>query len=188
MIKKLKYSFKKIKLVDKCLILIMLILFIQICINLFCNEIFSNNTDPVDIVVRSTAAAIFGYFISVNFIKNESDIKEELKSETKELKTDTSKITKDTSPNIYNNKQIGFLSTSSDEMKSGKIDINNSNYSSNSLQIIIVTLFSVISLIVILIARNYTSITSESTASISQLRDFVCGGVGFLLGYPSDTK
>lgn len=54
--------------VDKSLLLFMLILLLQSAVNLFLPASGSSITGDIDIVVRTSAAAIFGYFLSANFI------------------------------------------------------------------------------------------------------------------------
>ena len=51
--------------VDKSLLLFMLILLVQSAVNLFLPASDSAITGDIDIVVRTSAAAIFGYFLSV---------------------------------------------------------------------------------------------------------------------------
>lgn len=57
-----------IHLVDKCLILFMTILLIQSACTLLG---FPGNTaqaNEIDVIIRTSSAAIFGYFLSANFI------------------------------------------------------------------------------------------------------------------------
>lgn len=68
-IKNIKKAWYKIKLIDRCLIIVMAILMFQSIYNLFVNEVNSQDTTTIDVVVRTTSAAIFGYFLSANFIK-----------------------------------------------------------------------------------------------------------------------
>lgn len=63
-----KASFK-ISLIDKCLMVMMGLLLLQSTYSIFVTEIYSDYTTSIDIVVRTTIAGIFGYFISANFIK-----------------------------------------------------------------------------------------------------------------------
>ncbi len=70
---KLNSILRKIRLVDKFLILIMTILLMQSAYALFFQETTSENANSIDTIVRTSAAAIFGYFISSNFINKETD-------------------------------------------------------------------------------------------------------------------
>ncbi|MCQ7013166.1 hypothetical protein M9Y11_20315, partial [Clostridioides difficile] len=62
-IKNIKKAWYKIKLIDRCLIIVMAILMFQSIYNLFVNEVNSQDTTTIDVVVRTTSAAIFGYFL-----------------------------------------------------------------------------------------------------------------------------
>lgn len=72
---KFKLSLKMISLVDKFLMLFMLVLLVYSAFNLFNHEDHSQDTNAIDVIVRTSAAAIFGYFLSSNFTKRiSSDI------------------------------------------------------------------------------------------------------------------
>ncbi len=66
--KRIQRHLKKISVVDKFLIFLMIILLSQSAYSLFVGT--AVNTDTVDVIVRTSAAAIFGYFLSGNFIKS----------------------------------------------------------------------------------------------------------------------
>ncbi|MEG1477486.1 MAG: hypothetical protein RSC38_07115, partial [Oscillospiraceae bacterium] len=65
--KKVRNSINNIRLSDKFLIVFMLILMMQLGYNLFSDKTATSETNAIDIVVRTTTAAIFGYFVSSNF-------------------------------------------------------------------------------------------------------------------------
>ncbi|HBE8815271.1 TPA: hypothetical protein KOD00_001706 [Clostridioides difficile] len=189
-IKNIKKAWYKIKLIDRCLIIVMAILMFQSIYNLFVNEVNSQDTTTIDVVVRTTSAAIFGYFLSANFIKRPL---------RKYTNTDVSSnlfIDNNLSPkgqesnqnNIMNVKNtIGFTSEADNYEK--KIPINNNEGfeegETSELQIIIATVICIVALTVLFVVRNFTTTTSASLGTISQMRDFVSGCVGFLLGCPS---
>ncbi|CCL26593.1 TPA: hypothetical protein ACSVPQ_000376 [Clostridioides difficile] len=191
-IKNIKKAWYKIKLIDRCLIIVMAILMFQSIYNLFVNEVNSQDTTTIDVVVRTTSAAIFGYFLSANFIKRPL---------RKYTNTDVSSnlfIDNNLSPkgqessqnNIMNVKNtIGFTSEADNYEK--KIPINNNEGfeegETSELQIIIATVICIVALTVLFVVRNFTTTTSASLGTISQMRDFVSGCVGFLLGCPSKT-
>lgn len=188
-IKNIKKAWYKIKLIDRCLIIVMAILMFQSIYNLFVNEVNSQDTTTIDVVVRTTSAAIFGYFLSANFIKRPL---------RKYTNTDVSSnlfIDNNLSPkgqesnqnNIMNVKNtIGFTSEADNYEK--KIPINNNEGfeegETSELQIIIATVICIVALTVLFVVRNFTTTTSASLGTISQMRDFVSGCVGFLLGCP----
>lgn len=183
-IKNIKKAWYKIKLIDRCLIIVMAILMFQSIYNLFVNEVNSQDTTTIDVVVRTTSAAIFGYFLSANFIKRPL---------RKYTNTDVSSnlfIDNNLSPkgqesnqnNIMNVKNtIGFTSEADNYEK--KIPINNNEGfeegETSELQIIIATVICIVALTVLFVVRNFTTTTSASLGTISQMRDFVSGCVGF---------
>lgn len=187
----IKKSLDKIKLIDKCLIVFMMLLMIQSTYNLFVNEANSNGGTNIDILIRTTEASIFGYFLSANFIKkdkrsrmNNSSIKEEQlrvnenKDITREKKNDNSSNEVEAIKNNY------IQSTDNEYYLEEEGDEN----TTSEQQVIIVTVIGVVSLIAIIIARDFNINTTASAATISQLRDFVSGSVGFLLGCPTKTN
>lgn len=56
--------------VDKSLLLFMLVLLIQSAYSMFCPGGTGQAAEDIDIIVRTSAAAIFGYFLSANFIRH----------------------------------------------------------------------------------------------------------------------
>ncbi|EQF24179.1 putative membrane protein [Clostridioides difficile CD160] len=189
-IKNIKKAWYKIKLIDRCLIIVMAILMFQSIYNLFVNEVNSQDTTTIDVVVRTTSAAIFGYFLSANFIK---------KSSRKYINTDVSSnifvdensSNKGQGPNTNNimnvKNTIGFTSDTDNYEK--KVSVNKiegiEEGETSELQIIIATVICVVALIVLFVVRNFTTTAPASLGTISQMRDFVSGCVGFLLGCPS---
>ncbi|MEG1886820.1 MAG: hypothetical protein RR177_01725, partial [Oscillospiraceae bacterium] len=65
--KKIQLAIGVLHLADKCLLVFMIILMLQSIHNLFFYESTFQSSDTLDVIVRTTAAAIFGYFISANF-------------------------------------------------------------------------------------------------------------------------
>ncbi|SFC16246.1 hypothetical protein [Clostridium uliginosum] len=194
-------SLKKIKLIDKCLIIFMIILMSQSIYNLFSHEIILQDTSSVDVIIRTTSASIFGYFLSANFIKksvtkqNDSSKKGKI-LDGNSLSSDAENPTKSIKDNVSTPKNsIGFISnqTQSSNDNTGEISIENHpdetipEQETSNQQIIIATVIGVISLIVIVIARNSSNLSETSLAPLSQMRDFVSGCVGFLLGSPTKT-
>lgn len=144
LLKQLKNDFFRLELVDRCLIVFMMILMVQIATNLFFIRLGTGPTD-VDIVVRTTAASIFGYFLSGNFTRNAMP-------------------------------KGGCTPTEEKDRKKTKM---------SKQQIKIVFTFGLISLLLLVIARNFLlENNSVVGATISQLRDFVSASVGFLVGSP----
>ena len=57
----------RIRLVDRCLLTFMAILLAQSAYSLFSAPALGTETSGIDIIVRTSAAAIFGYFLSANY-------------------------------------------------------------------------------------------------------------------------
>ena len=61
----------EISISDKSLIIIMTILLTQCIYNLFNPEPITENALSVNVIVRTSVASIFGYFLSENFLKTD---------------------------------------------------------------------------------------------------------------------
>ncbi len=189
----------RIKLIDKCILLFLAVLFIQSILGVLVVEMNNDQTQLIDIVIRTTIASIFGYLVSSNFIKTEVSNSERVVSDTTysvQPKPIPLNDETPTSPTESPIGKIGFTAEiQSDEVSMGAATVVNTNtiqtidYTFPSkLQIIIITTIGLLSLIVLLIVRNLNLIRTETVATISQLRDIVCGSVGFLLGCPSSSE
>ncbi len=184
----IKNFFIHIKLIDKCLIIFMFIFLAQSIYSLFSGETDSYYTGSIDVVVRTTSAAIFGYFLSANFIKKSS--KENSTSAQTLITPPPVNIEGEDSQTpakgVVKNK-IGFNGNSGEPVipeAPTHIKEKDDTESTSNQQIIITTIIGIVSLCAILIARNFLNLTASSTPVISHLRDFVSGCVGFLVGCP----
>ena len=61
---------KEIAISDKALIIIISILLVQCVYNLFTPEPVSSNEITICVIIRTTIASIFGYFLSENFLNH----------------------------------------------------------------------------------------------------------------------
>lgn len=73
----------RVHLVDKCLIVIMVILLLQSAYSLIVRDGWTAQSSEIDAIVRTSSASIFGYFLSVNFIRRDTE-KPELNGESLE--------------------------------------------------------------------------------------------------------
>lgn len=162
----LNKGLKKIKLIDRCLIIFMIILMSESIYNLFSNRVSPINSNDIDIIIRTTSAAIFGYFLSGNFIKKPRSKDDNCSKQNEILDKKT----------ILPYEEIDTIEEYDKNIK----ELNASNQ-----QIIIATIIGITALVVLIIARNYIELNDKSIAVISQMRDFVSGCVGFLLGCPT---
>lgn len=185
-LKRLLASWHEFHLADKCLLIIMSILLIQTAHNLFFQEITLQDSAPLDVVIRTTTAAIFGYFISGNFhSSNKNGRRNNNDNENfPEIKL-SSDISSHSAANTLPNIDLEIQELN-DEHKSHIKNIE--SIPENKGQIIIVSAVGIVCLVLLLIARNYTAMTPSSTAALSQLRDFISGSVGFLIGQSTQHK
>ena len=185
-IKKTKSIMGRLCLVDKLLMLFMLVLFSYTVFNILASPDGSN---AVDIIVRTSAAGIFGYFMSGNFLTGTTDTPG-TPNDAEQSTTDTNaKAYLTTSDPLSGNSainQIGFTaSKNTSDAKSGDAsfwaDMSEPEKKSGRTQIITVSVIGLFSLVILIVARHYPDPSSELTAIMSQLRDFVSASIGFLI-------
>ena len=183
---------KRIHPVDKSLLIFISILLIQSLCNIFFPADVNQNIGSIDVVVRTSAAAIFGYFLSANFIHHVTgSSRVSSTSATHILKVGTNQ------PESNSNSTVQEKTALNEDLKpfpkSSATDpkINQENPEANCLQVVIATGIGLFCLITLLILRNLVqlniiSVKSDSVlATITQFRDFVSGCVGFLIGCPT---
>lgn len=172
-----------IHLVDKCLLLILALLMLQSAINLFVHEAISAETNGIDVVVRTSAASIFGYIISINFNQHRKRKKQSSAAKA----AAPAQAAAGGSGSVTS--QIGFQVESGGE--SGTVvaappilereDVKAAEQRCDRSQILVVAAIGVVSLIVLLIFRNFLEGVAANASSVTQFRDFVSGSVGFLI-------
>lgn len=181
--KSLKMILKNVRLVDKCLIIFMVIFMGQTIYNLFINESISQNSNLLDVVVRTTSASIFGYFISGNFLNRNKNKENICPKQVDFLDKESLFLSNDSKVNSEYNRLQSIEEIGEKETFGEAYENNISPKEINNQQIIIVTIIGIVSAIVLIIDRNCNYSTTYALGSLSQLRDFVSGCVGFLLGY-----
>ena len=190
----LRTAVSNIHLVDKSLILFMLILLAQSAYSLFFPGDSSPLVGDIDIIVRTSAAAIFGYFLSSNFVLNNStSVQAQSAAAVRSIETADSVPADDAAPKS----QIGFLASSS-SLEAGTAQpteqiSQSESKPANCLQVTVAAFIGLFCLVILLLVRNVAqwngglfSNSDSVTATIAQMRDFVSGCVGFLIGYPSN--
>lgn len=167
---------RRIPLADKLLLAFMAVLLVQSGHNLFANELGRGDSTELDVVVRTTAAAVFGYFISTGVQRQgESSaptartkigfaIGEEQQTSARMEAAEASVGTEEAPLPPYE-----------EEAESGRRRLDQ--------QMWIVGLIGLISLGFLIMARNWGQSSPEAMAALSQLRDFVSGSVGFLIAH-----
>lgn len=181
----------KISIVDRFLLFFLFLLFAYMIIHLLYGN-FSQETNTIDVLVRTSAAAIFGYFISGNFLKTEP-ISESSQTGGPVVSV-KNEVAPNPSPQSTLKAQIGFQVTSQDSQEtmgnvtlSSEEDVNPKGYY-GKVQIVVVSIIGILSLAILIFARHYQEITPELTAIISQLRDFTFACIGFLVSCGKDTS
>lgn len=164
----LKQLLDGVYLIDKILMLYMIILLAYTAVHLISSTAMQEST-TVDTIIRTSASAIFGYFISNNFIKSTSDAKSQSKSDLN-TENSTSNDNATTQANFDKQKETNEKKPAAD-----------SNICCSRLQITVVSTIGLISLMLLLISRNFTKTTPEFSATVSQLRDFLSACIGFLV-------
>lgn len=193
-IKLIKHYSNKLSLVDKWLFTFMLILILQSTFNLFFSSHGGNGIETVDIIVRTTSAGIFGYFLSSNFAQHSSFEQTEINKDNKII--EQIEETEEAAPQVVDT-QMGFSRKKKSLRYLSKASVLDEDQSSlestNSVQIMLAGTIGFICLICLLVWRDiavfHPDFVSSSSASIlSQFRDFVSGTVGFLIGTPSQVR
>ena len=164
--------------------LLMAVLLGQSAYSLFAPGSSTPLTDEIDIIVRTSAAAIFGYFLSASFAScaaqnsaaPSAPALHTLKS------TDSGGVSG----------RIGFASDTP-EPSAGGTDINpRSAPIPGCIQPIVAAALGLFCLATLVVLRNTMGdgrVLSDSvTATVVQFRDFVSGCVGYLIGRPTHTS
>lgn len=163
---------------------------------------FNEHADPpemrnFDIIMRTSSASIFGYFLSANFGQERGE--EEPLAQTSPQRQTKPVLPPDPLESALPAKPDGAavspLDPAEDVLPVGEnkppaleevppekpvqyyVDPR-----SRHLQIVIATGIGLFSLLILLQMRYFGTMTQNSVASISQFRDFVSGCVGFLIG------
>lgn len=169
---KRKYSFNKINfllknicIIDRFLIIIMIILFIQLVITIYVPKMDTDfEARKIDLVLRTTLSSIFGYFLSSNFMRNSRGAKFSINNTKKEDMTRSENV-KDFNTLLEKEEYYKFS------------------------QIFIVGAIAIVSIIILVVARNIgIPYNLDTVSALSQLRDLVGGSIGFLIGNPINLK
>ena len=181
--------------VNKGLLLFMLVLLAQSAYSIFCPSGAGQTAKDIDIIVRTSAAAIFGYFLSTNFTRHTV-----AGGQTPDASPPRKMESGDGTPAVPT-ARIGFsdgedgAETPTSSAKSGIVpaqtDPSDETSAAGRLQIVVATGIGLFCLVTLLILRNLSQlglVTAEGdsiAASVAQFRDFISGCVGFLIGCPT---
>lgn len=205
----IKKGLAEMHFVDKCLCVIMLVLLTQSAYSLFGQGMGSADFHNIDVIIRTAAASIFGYFLSANFIRRPQDSGSTPLSQAIG-RTEISGNQKGQMPIGFQSRQTGNQNGDTDQ-EQGLVpeDIpdqagikieetaspeQESDAVSYKLQVTIATFIGVFCLVTLILIRNVASWNPEMgnsasvSATIVQFRDFVSGCIGFLIGCPTGGK
>lgn len=164
--KTVKRQWGRIHLVDRCLILFMSLLLLQSAYNMIVHHDEKGPASDIDIIVRTASASIFGYFLSANFIKNESVAIEKSNSEDQ---------------------------VESQEIESVPAE-HTEKTEAGRFQIMVAAGIGLFCLAILIFLRDIpgwekgAEISATAAATVAQFRDFVSGCVGFLIGCPTGRR
>ena len=177
--------------VDRSLLLFMTVLLAQAVYTLFFPA-SGQAAGDIDIVVRTSSAAIFGYFLGANFIRHTTQ-----SGQAQTVGQGHSLETGGEPSAAGPVARIGF-DTGAAQADQGGIAIQaasspSENATAGCLQIRVATVIGLACLIALLVLRNLSQWGllpvqwEEISVTAAQLRDFVSGCVGFLIGSPTQT-
>lgn len=168
---------------DWCLLLFMAVLMIQTAVGLFLPGEGGEQSDSIDIVVRTSSAAVFGYILSANFNRCASaSTSKTAGGQTNEVQTAATQE----GPVA----QIGFQAPAEESggglerTGPGVLQEETTQTPENRLQIVTATVIGLFCLLTLLLLR-WLGIPERGSAAVVQFRDFVSGCVGFLIGCPT---
>lgn len=167
--------------VDRSLMLFMVVLLGQSIYSLFSPGNSSHLANEIDVIVRTSAAAIFGYFLSANFA-----------SCTGQGGTAPSAQpvhTLNTTDSGGVSARIGFA-PDTPELSSGGTEIQpRPTPASGCIQTTAAAILGLFCLVALVVLRNTAgdggALSDSATATVVQFRDFISGCVGYLIGSPT---
>lgn len=182
-------------IVDMVLIVYMLILLSYMTAHLFIGVGTDGSSNVIDIVIRTSAAGVFGYFISRNFGRrsNKTSLENIDAVYQKSINGDRSgQIGFQVRNRVDTNAAAGQSLEGDTSVQTGKISGYQSAVPSTEgcdrVQVVVVSIIGLFSLIVLLVARQFYSTSTEFTAIVSQLRDFFSASIGFLISCGKGTS
>ena len=180
-------------LVDRCLLVFMAVLLLRSAWRIFCPGEGGGLAEDIDIIIRTSSAAIFGYFLSANFLRRVPE--ERGKSETREAAVSLRTINMtEEQPVDRLRGRIGFAAGPESEAQPGTGSIQPAQGGGTRricahLQVLAAAGIGLFCLLTLILACDVAhwdemGVSASVTATIAQFRDFVSGCVGFLIGSP----
>lgn len=162
--------------VDIVLMLFLLVLLIHAGVSLFSEQGVSQERTTIDIIVRTSAAAIFGYFLSAPAASASSGT---AVTGGKAVTLVSSEKAADAPQNA-----IGFQTGDAGEtLTPGNALATSGEPNYRISRILFLSAVGGVCLIFLLILRNCDTVPESAAATISQFRDFIAASIGFLISY-----
>ena len=164
---------KRMHLADRILLVFMVVLLCQTAHNLYANELAGQPSTALDAVIRTTSASIFGYFISAGVQGGT-----EKKTDVPRAPIGFSAGTEEASASLRNasgETESGEMLALPPELRGESIE------GAGKQQILVVGGIGLAALLLLIFAGSWGELSSTAMVTLSQLRDFVSGSVGFLI-------
>ena len=184
-----------VSLVDRCLLVFMGVLLLQSAWRIFCPEAGSGLAGDIDIIIRTSSAAIFGYFLSANFLCQAPEGDESGGVQSTAAPTRTTGGPAEERPVDRLRGQIGFAAGPESEAQPGTGSVQPAQGGGTRricahLQVLAAAGIGLFCLLTLILACDVAhwdemGVSASVTATIAQFRDFVSGCVGFLIGSPA---
>lgn len=182
----LKGELALIHLVDKFLIMFMAVLLAQSAYSLFTNLNSDSKVNDVDVIIRTSSAAIFGYFLSANFRRHTPSGKKRGPTDEQNRDVTANSIGKQPVP--------GPEPDLLHESDAKRPDNNGENDPICNLQVAVTACIGMFCIFVLILLRDAagwnagSAVSPSASATVAQFRDFVSGCVGFLIGCPTSGR
>ena len=144
----------------------------------------SSNEITICVIIRTTIASIFGYFLSENFLNHNRNQQKNSRTEITVTSDDNININDYLKTSNNNNVTSKFKTKN----KSATVQTESKYYICNrTLQVIIALSVCIITLGSLLIAHDFHLISEDTNPTIIQFRDLIASCIGFLLGSSKNT-
>ncbi|WP_295584199.1 hypothetical protein [uncultured Oscillibacter sp.] len=183
---------RRVHLVDKCLMVFLAVLLVQSAVNLLCPA-GAGLAGDIDVIVRTSAAAIFGYLLSANFTRLSlpGQAREAAPAHTLEAEAGAPVSGAPVGRIGFDAGEAG-TPLSQTEVPVPPESTPDPEETVSSVQIACAAAVGLFCLAALLALRNLSALgllpLSDGAAdTVVQFRDFVSGCVGFLIGCPTRT-
>lgn len=175
LLQNMRKSISHMRLTDRFLLVFLLLLLLQSTHHIFFYEQLPAGYEALDTMIRSSAATIFGYFISGAF---GGDTKvQKTDAQTSFNIEDANLQTRETNPQPPSN----LTTTTSDITKN--TPLSQAQRCRIRQQILIVAGIGLFSILILFHARICGPSHQHAIAALSQFQDFLVGSIGFLVGH-----